>query len=387
MQYTVNTLREDSMSIRHSVCGIAIAIMGAAAAVAQEAPRTWSVSPGQSIQEAIDKAAEGDTVQVLPGEYVQSVAITKNGITLRGLEYEGERTTLKAKVNEEDEPLEVGVLIGGNDIVVEGLMLSGFGKSGVAADNASGIVLRDLIIEDIGFAGVQFDDIREGTIERVVAGRIGGVAIAIEDSSACRIAQSEGFAARFGLYLGNSQQVQIDNSTFHHNGIGMVLSGSTDDPEKRLAYVKVLRTRVMGNNAAIAGTPGLYFTGAPSGIGILIVGATEAEFAQAQISGNGSMGVITLSYDDKGVQHLAKDAPRSGPPAEHIYMHDNFYADNGGAPSVAFSKHFAGIPGGDLYWDGLGERNQWQENTELKTHPEKLVVEQGGVHTDVIHFQ
>ena len=365
----------------------AMAMLSVFGAQAQNAPKTWTVSPGQSIQEAIDKAASGDTVQVLPGEYVQSVTITKDGITLKGLEYEGERTTLKAKLNEEDEPLEGGVVIGGNNVVVEGLVLNGFGKSGVAADNAAGTVLRDLIIEDTGFTGVQFDDIREGTIERVVAGRIGGVAIAIEDSSACRILQSEGFAARFGLYLGNSQQVTIDNSAFHHNGIGLVLSGSTDDPDKRLAYVKVLRTRVMGNNAAIAGPPDLYFAGAPSGIGILIAGATETEFAQAQISGNTSMGVVTLAYDDKGVRHLAKDAPRSGPSAKHIYMHHNFYADNGGAPSAAFAKLFAGIPGGDLYWDGLGERNQWQENTELKTYPEKLTVKQGGVHTDVIHFQ
>ena len=33
-----------------------------AAALAADAPKNWTVSPGQSIQDAIDKAAPGDTV-------------------------------------------------------------------------------------------------------------------------------------------------------------------------------------------------------------------------------------------------------------------------------------------------------------------------------------
>ncbi len=71
---------------------------------------------------------------------------------------------------------------------------------------------------------------------------------------------------------------------------------------------------------------------------------------------------------------------------DHTYVHHNTYADNGTAPTEGFKKQFPGVEGCDLYWDGTGVRNQWQENTDLKTHPENLVTEQGGVHTDVIHF-
>jgi len=366
---------------------VALATVAAMTAGAQDAPKTWTVSPGQSIQEAIDKAGPGDTVQVLPGEYVESIKLTKERITLKGLEFEGERTVLKSKINEEDEPLEGAILVGGDRVVVEGFIIRGFAKFGVAADNCAELTLRDLMIEDTGFTGVQLDDIRQCVIERVTAGRIGGAAIAVEDSSDCRIVQSEGYASRFGLYLGNSQQVVVDNGSFHHNGIGVALSGSTNDPATRLAYVKMWRTRVMGNNATIPGPADVYFADAPPGIGILIAGASEIEIAQSDISGNGSFGVLTLSRDTGGVRHMEQDVPRSGPAAEHVYMHHNHYAGNGSAPSAAFTKQFAGIPPGDIYWDGRGERNQWQENTELKTYPEKLVVKQGGVHTDVIHFQ
>jgi hypothetical protein len=93
-----------------------------------------------------------------------------------------------------------------------------------------------------------------------------------------------------------------------------------------------------------------------------------------------------MSQNDKTL-HLPKDAKRDGPPSEHAYVHHNRYFNNGGAPFKGYAERFPGIPSGDIYWDELGERNQFQENAELKTYPEKLVVEHGGVHTDVIHFQ
>jgi len=143
----------------------------------------------------------------------------------------------------------------------------------------------------------------------------------------------------------------------------------------------------MGNNPTSAVLDPAISYRYPLGIGILVWGADHTEVAQCVVSDNAAMGIMTLAFDKDGARHLPKDAPRSGPPAEDVYAHHNTYANNGSAPPTEFTKQFNGIPAGDLYWDGLGEHNQWQENTELKTYPEKLVVKQGGVHTKVIHFQ
>ncbi|WP_234326432.1 hypothetical protein [Streptomyces sp. NRRL S-495] len=54
------------------------------AAPARAAGELHLVRPGESIQQAVDAALPGDTVQLLPGEYRGSVRITTPGLTLRG---------------------------------------------------------------------------------------------------------------------------------------------------------------------------------------------------------------------------------------------------------------------------------------------------------------
>jgi len=61
--------------------GIALSVPAVAGAAAGT---TIVVSPGQSIQAAVNQAQPGDTVLVKPGVYHQAVSIRTDGITLRG---------------------------------------------------------------------------------------------------------------------------------------------------------------------------------------------------------------------------------------------------------------------------------------------------------------
>ncbi|MFI0900946.1 nitrous oxide reductase family maturation protein NosD [Streptomyces sp. NPDC020983] len=76
------------MLVRHStyLAGVMAAAAlgaGAVAAPAHAEGRLHVVRAGQSVQEAVDAAADGDTVLVMPGTYRESVQITRN-VTLRG---------------------------------------------------------------------------------------------------------------------------------------------------------------------------------------------------------------------------------------------------------------------------------------------------------------
>lgn len=361
---------------------VGLAAVTAMAAQAQDAPKTWTVNPGQSIQEAIDKAAPGDTVQVLPGEYVQTVRVNK-AIVLKGLEYEGEQTTLKAKLNEEDEPLALAIHVNANGATVEGFVVRGF-RSGVHLDNCKGATLRSIAAEEIEQVGVAVQFSREIALGRIVASSAEASAVSISNSTTVTLTDSEMFASVWGLMVTSCEGVTVSNSSFHHNRTGVYAHNVGDTVT---SYLKLFGCRIMGNNRVHESHTGGEASNGTHGIGVLLLGVSHTDITRCVIAENNTMGIITTSAMKGQLAHYGPGAEAPGVASEHTYIHHNRYFNNGGLPYKKFADLFPGIPAGDLYWDGRGERNQWQENTELKTYPEKLVVKQGGVHTDVIHFQ
>ncbi|NAZ87713.1 hypothetical protein GTR00_16660, partial [Kineococcus sp. T90] len=56
-------------ALRLAAVGACAALLSAlpGAAAAADGPRTWRVEPGGSIQEAVDRASSGDTVEIAAG--------------------------------------------------------------------------------------------------------------------------------------------------------------------------------------------------------------------------------------------------------------------------------------------------------------------------------
>ena len=75
------------------------------------------VKPGESIQDAVHKAQPGDTVQVMPGTYSETVYIDKDNIALVGVIHGGDWPTLDGERKRND-----AVLYSGNGIRIENLI-------------------------------------------------------------------------------------------------------------------------------------------------------------------------------------------------------------------------------------------------------------------------
>ena len=349
--------------------------------------KTFNVSPGMSIQEAIDKAEPGDTIQVFVGDYHESVLIDKENISLIGMPYEGGRPTLNG--TDVAEGLGHGIEIMADGATVQGFTIEKYQVTGIAAQNVKRITLKDIIVRHVDVVGLSADHVDGLTMERVVSSDNRSVGILILNCQDISISNSEAALSIYGFVLFESLQCTVENSSFYGNSVGVYIASSPDPRAQYGDFATFRFCRIVGNvgdsTRKISDTIELpaYVS---AGIGIAIVGADHTTVEDSILSGNASCAIATFANPnaEPAADNQAEESRRGIP--DHTYVHRNAYSNNGRAPSDDFKKTFEGVDGCDLYWDGTGIRNQWQENTELKTHPENLVTEQGGVHTDVIHF-
>ena len=70
--------------MRRHLLGLAVGVAGLLAVPATSFADVIDVFPNESIQHAVHQANRGDVIKVQEGVYHQSVAIRKNGLTLKG---------------------------------------------------------------------------------------------------------------------------------------------------------------------------------------------------------------------------------------------------------------------------------------------------------------
>ena len=345
------------------------------------AAKTYTISEGQAIQPVIDKAEPGDIIQVLPGEYPETIVINKPGLTVHGMEFEGTRTTLDGLDKDSTELAAVAISIEADDVICKGFRIRNVTSPAVRASGLSNIEISGLDIDVSGDYGIHLEDIVGLKMHDNTVRGASDSAILINRSQDAVLTDNEAFHNAIGLTLLDNVQVRVDDFTAHANGMGIIIA-NTKGSEGQGEYTKVTNSRIAHIGTAyspesVPNSP--YYM---PGLGIRIVGAWHTEIARCYFENNGSVGILTQQWTGDG--DARPFAPR------HNYVHHNIYSANGEQPGEHYTDAFPDFEGGDLYWDGEGRRNQWQEadppEGSLKVFPEDLISKFGGVHTNVMHF-
>ena len=187
-----------------------------------------TVTPGESIQSAIDNAVSGDTVDVQAGTYTNQFLSIQKSITLQAV---GGRVVM----NETTSPPN------GKAMIVEGvagtnIAINGFDISGVSVGDNNGAAIRyeggNLSLTDDYFHNNQEgllgnSDDPNGTIS-------------IEHSEFAFNGDGSGFTHNF--YAGNIASVNINNSYFHDAIVGHEIKSRADN-------TTITNTRIFDNNS------------------------------------------------------------------------------------------------------------------------------------------
>ncbi len=350
------------------VAGLGVALSAACAASASAAA-TIIVTPGQSIQAAVDAARPGDTVLVEPGVYRQSVQIRTNRITLRGSGAFHGGTVLEPpavfphnvcnagfgrtgvcvlarRVNTRTGVVRTPVV--GDTIT--GMYIAGFPGNGVFGYGTIGLrVVHVVAVNDGGYGISRFASTRTLFADDTAIGNHeAGFYVGDSPNAATVVRNDRAMGNQFGIFVRHARGVSIHGNRLTGNCQGILV---LDDGQRGGAgNVRVWRNIVLRNNKFCRkhGDTPVNTRGG----GILLLGATHTWVAGNKVRGNAghqinSGGIVVASA--------------------HSLTHGSDPRFDTIAHNTAFRDHPA-----DLIWDGSGIGVRFLANRCLTSIPAGL---------------
>jgi len=285
------------------------------------AGKTHVINDGESIMAAVKAANPGDTIQVMPGTYHETVYIDKDDIRIVGVIQEGRRATMdgQGKLND-------AILYSGNNIVVENLLITKYKGNAIMGQAGNNFEIRNNVIVDTGVYGIFPQLGKNGIVEHNVISGIEDAAIYVGMSDNIHVAHNEVFDSVAGIEIENSRHAIVENN-YVHNNTGGILAFITPGLPVKTTYDVILRNNfVVNNNTANFGAPGSTVAGIPAGTGILIMAADEVVVEGNIISGNKTAGIIIT--DHQNAPNTTID-PESDPAPDKVMILDNLMLNNG----------------------------------------------------------
>jgi nitrous oxidase accessory protein NosD len=347
---------------------LAAVATGALVLVPGAAAKTRTVSPGHSIQAAIDKSKPGDTVFVRKGTYKVSLDISTNDVTL-----EGERgTVLKQGPGDslcnqfgEDHTQKVGICIhgqiatpgGGNPevvnevegVVVRHLTVKGFGSDGVFIFGGRKTIVRAVHLLGNGGYGA-FSNTSRGT--RFINDDVqdnGAPGLYVGDSPHANATLRGNFVKNNhgeGILIRNASHGSVKKNILKYNCAGLLVLADAPGPARKWT---ITQNATSFNNKGCAGEPD---EGEPaiSGIGIGLFGARDTTVASnagfKNIAKHASIahgGIVVMT----GGQHDERN----------LLIRANGFSDN--SPF-------------DISWDKKGDLISFIDNQCVKSKPSSI---------------
>jgi parallel beta-helix repeat protein len=372
---------------------VGLGIAPAAPAFADD-HRVIRVSPGQSIQRAVERAEPGDTVLVRPGTYREAgrpcpddpthscaVVVKRNDITLRGESDEGRRVVLENAGNQTRGIAVVRPGASGASCLqdaaqrlrgerVEGFTVKGFGHDGIFLMCVDDWVVAHNATHGNAEYGIFPSHSRRGRVTDNVATGSNDTGIYVGQSRDVRVEDN--------LAMGNVSGFEIENSTgvvLRDNralgNTGGILSFTLPFLDVKSNHDNVIAdNEVLANNRAnTCLDPHDTVCKVPSGTGVLVLAADRNVVRDNEIRNNNSFGIGVANYCVAlGLSPAQCAALDIEPNSDGNHIVDNTVRGNGRAPDPSVPSVFAV----DLAWDTTGAGNCWSANRAGTTFPSTL---------------
>lgn len=326
---------------------------------AKSPARVVEVRPGESVQEAVDKAGRNGIVRIYPGTYHENVLVIHHGVTIEGVIRNGKRPVLDGR------NLLPDAISGlGNDFKVMNLEIRNYQGNGVVVHKARNVVYRNLILHNTGLYGVYPIECDGVLVEDCKVSGTRDAGIYVGQSRNIVVRRNEAFQNVTGIEIENCVNAIVEDNYVHNNTGGILVFLLPFNPSKVQDGCIVRRNRVINNNTPNFADPEAIVSNVLKGTGIMLLAADNTEVYENEIVGNGTFGIMTIGLRQIFPAPTPLDVDPN-PDGNRIY--NNTLRDNGKDPDERLKRF--GVPPVDLLWDMTGKGNAWNQPDATRFPP------------------
>jgi parallel beta-helix repeat protein len=268
--------------------------------------RTIEVSPGESIQAAVDRAAAGDTIAIAPGTYSGDGGLALVQVRKGGLRLVGTRSAVLdargysyAVLVGDDGPVgpDGCVEISVRGFSIEGLTVRSATHAGVRLAGVDGFSLRGGAYLENGSNGVRARCSAHGLVSTSFFSGQRGAAIDIGDSDHLVVEDNSLTENGVGSLVENSSFAVLRHNQIFGNGAGIVVLVRPQRPLPITDHVRIAENAIVENDLPnpVTADGGDGIGAIPSGTGVLNAGGDHVTIERNIILGNDSFGVATVA--------------------------------------------------------------------------------------------